>query len=101
MICVSVMLAIFLVWPVLFGGAETLSEAEQRTPRLVPQAKAAETRIVKAESRSAADNSLAMLTCYKRYEAAFGNCVGADAAQCRGVAADKWDLCEARGVWPE
>jgi hypothetical protein len=97
MICLSVMLALFLGWPLAFGGdrsprletarAEAVTVAVAAPAKLTPAVATAEP--VKPES------------CYKRYQRENRLCTGNAAAACRLKAADSWDLCEATGFWPE
>src|SRR5690349_18702361 len=97
MICVSVMLAVFLGWPLAFGGGQATvlqpTRAEARTVAVTAATPAAATTAAvpatpatpKAES------------CYKRYQREVRQCTGTASAACRLKSADHWDMCEATG----
>lgn len=100
MILVSVMLAIYLGWPLAFGGKqrgfETPAEAHgvavpTVAKRIKPAALAAHKPAAPARPES----------CYKRYQREVKLCTGATAAACKLGSADHWDMCEATGFWPE
>ncbi|OYY91353.1 MAG: hypothetical protein B7Y45_03500 [Sphingomonas sp. 28-66-16] len=104
MICVSVMLAILQLWPMVFGRqASTFpsSEAAQIAPaeraKMVPAvaagAMSAPVMTIKAVEKAPKTD------CYKQYTDAFQKCSPGN-GQCRMAAADLWDLCEATGFWP-
>jgi hypothetical protein len=101
MICVSVMLALFLGWPLAFGSREKGIEAPVRAEavvRAVPAAAAA----VAAQTKVAAKPSTPIAeSCYKRFQRENRSCSGQGGAACRLDAADNWDRCEATGFWPE
>lgn len=100
MICVSVMLALFLGWPLAFGGRQPVMEtsrAEARTPKPAP---AQEARLIAAAAVVPAASAKPE-SCYKRFQRENRGCAGGSAAVCRLKAADNWDLCEATGFWPE
>ncbi len=104
MICASVMLAIFLVWPLAFGenNKHMPSAAEARhavqaavaavpAVHVIPEAVAAPAPAAPAKPES----------CYKRFQREVKLCTnGAASAACRLGAADHWDMCEATGFWP-
>jgi hypothetical protein len=104
MICVSVMLAIFLAWPLAFGenNKNMPSAAEARNAvkaavaavpavHVIPEAIAAPAPAAPAKPES----------CYKRFQREVKLCAnGAASAACRLGAADHWDMCEATGFWP-
>lgn len=100
MICVSVMLAVFLGWPLAFGGGSgSNAGAEQRAVVSVPVAKPkpaqqGTTRLASVEMTAPAES------CYKRYQREIKQCADGSAA-CRLKSADNWDLCEATGFWPD
>ncbi|MCW3837923.1 hypothetical protein ACFQ1E_18215 [Sphingomonas canadensis] len=110
MICVSVMLAIFLGWPLAFGGKSPGLDASIVDARPVAAAVAA-TRAkppAPAPAHAAAPAPAAEPaapvkpeSCYKRYQREVKQCSGSSSAACRLKAADGWDLCEATGFWPE
>jgi hypothetical protein len=101
MICVSVMLAIYLGWPLAFGGErhglETAAEARVVAAAAVglvrPVAPAAAATLPTASSKPE--------SCYKRFQREVKLCRGGSAAACKLGAADHWDMCEATGFWPE
>ena len=97
MICISAMLAVFLAWPLVFGGGLTLDA----TPAHATAAMSASAtpRLIKTVVKPAVvETPIAAvpLTCYKRYEIAYGTC-SKSGAGCRMQAAEQWDLCEATG----
>ncbi|MBX3594038.1 MAG: hypothetical protein KF783_06160 [Sphingomonas sp.] len=109
MICVSVMLAIFLTWPLVFGGGKDAAAraaaraAEQAASVAVKPAAATESgvRLIKAGGRAVSRApSVAIEACFKRYEREYARC-GATSSGCRMNVADQWDLCEATGFWPQ
>ena len=97
MICASVMLAIFLAWPLVFGrdgprGIETAAEAHVVAMIPVPTAK---------RPAPAAPKPTKPESCYNRFQRAVKQCTGRDTAACKMGAADHWDMCEATGFWPD
>jgi len=99
MILVSVMLAIYLVWPLAFGGKPRGLEtpAEARGVTSVPkQAKLA----VLASVAKPPMAPIRPESCYKRYQREVKLCSGDAEAACKFGAADHWDMCEATGFWP-
>ncbi len=106
MIAASVMLALFLAWPLVFGHGVTNVDA---TPALasvpVPAphniASVARPRLLQASMAPVADSDVRKPeNCYHRYQREVAVC-SAGSASCRMSAADHWDLCEATGFWPE
>ncbi|MDG2532878.1 hypothetical protein P6144_04415 [Sphingomonas sp. HITSZ_GF] len=102
MILVSVMLAIYLGWPLAFGGKQRGLEtpAEARSVAAAPVS----TKAVKPASRAAVSTpaSARPESCYKRYQREVKQCSGeTTGAACKLGAADHWDMCEATGFWPE
>jgi hypothetical protein len=99
MILVSVMLAVFLGWPLAFGGGSApaieTGRAEARSVIAAPAQPAAAT--VAAVDPSAAPQAE---SCYKRYQREIKACTASGGAACRLKSADNWDLCEATGFWP-
>lgn len=98
MILVSFMLAIYLGWPLAFGGKQRGLEtpAEARTVAAAPVS--AKKHRAPAVSTPA---SLRPESCYKRYQREVKLCTGeATSAACKLGAADHWDMCEATGFWP-
>lgn len=108
MICVSVMLAILQIWPLVFGQPKTAVEVAERaatstahaatiaSSQLVPAVAEAGRKPVQLAVQAAAP--AAKMTCYRHYEIAYAACTPGDRA-CRMQAADNWDLCEATGLW--
>lgn len=97
MICVSVMLAVFLGWPLAFGGGN--GSGDQRAVASAPVAKA-QPAPATATQLAAADVHAPAESCYKRYQREIKQCADGSAA-CRLKSADNWDLCEATGFWPD
>lgn len=81
-VCVSFVLALFLAWPMLFGGEGSVVSAAVPPPPAAPKVAK-----VSVAPRPAPES------CYKRYERAYGTC-GNDGG-CRMNAAAAWDACEA------
>lgn len=103
MICVSVMLTIFLAWPMVFGsdksGAVRAAGAKVAAAT-APTAKTANAKLVRTTVRPAAlPQAKALESCFKRYEREYAAC-GPTNSACRMKVADNWDLCEATGFWP-
>lgn len=102
MICVSVMLAIVLAWPSVFGSTG------RKSPVLdIPVPVKAAAPAFGEQTRKAASAGLGMLippasakpeSCERHHSRAIQAC-GSDTA-CQAAASDKWDLCQATGVWP-
>ena len=100
MICVSVMLAVFLGWPLAFGGRDSggiePSRAEARPVAVAATADQAQFVQVSSPAKPAQPES-----CYHRYQREVKQCSGQNGAACRLKSADSWDICEATGFWPE
>lgn len=103
MICVSIMLTLFLVWPVVFGGGDNLYRAiAAPTPQRVVAPLASEARLIKTEVRKiSSPRPLVVEGCRTRYERAYAACPMNNGTTCRQRVADRWDLCEATGFWPD
>lgn len=103
MICVSVMLAIFLAWPMVFGSEQASSvraAGAKVAAAAAPSASAAGARLVQTAVKPAgAPQAKALESCFKRYEREYARCNAVDSS-CRMKVADQWDLCEATGFWP-
>lgn len=104
MICVSVMLAVFLTWPLVFGSEKSSSVRAAGAKAVAsvspPPASAAEAQLMKTAVRPAKLPEAKVLeSCFKRYEREYAQC-GATNSACRMKVADNWDLCEATGFWP-
>lgn len=98
MILVSVMLAIYLGWPLAFGGKQRGLETPAEA-RMVAAAPVSTKRYAKAAI--SAPVSTRPESCYKRYQREVKLCTGeATSAACKLGAADHWDMCEATGFWP-
>ena len=98
MILVSFMLAIYLGWPLAFGGKQRGLEtpAEARGLVAAPVSTAPHGKAAVSAPRSIRPES-----CYKRYQREVKLCVGeVTSAACKLGAADHWDMCEATGFWP-
>jgi len=102
MICVSFMLVLLQVWPMLFGHrageASAAISAEEKAPKLI--AAVATTTEIPVPAAVSVPRDGAPVSCYKRYRAVFAACSEDDKA-CQIKAADQWDLCEATGFWPK
>ncbi len=99
MILVSVMLAIYLGWPLAFGGKQRGLEtpAEARGVAAAPVSTIKRKPVALAAMAPTRPES-----CYKRYQREVKLCTGeSTAAACKLGAADHWDMCEATGFWPE
>jgi len=101
MICVSVMLAIFLAWPLAFGGRDQGQKAAAEARKVVTAAVAAvpEVRVI-PEAKAAPAVDARPESCYKRFQREVKLCTGNTTAACKLGAADHWDICEATGFWP-
>ena len=101
MICVSVVLALFQMWPLVFGHHGTATPSAATVVAVAPHAALAVARAsVIPEMTPAAVSVPAPKSCYRQYQAKFGQCSATDQA-CHVKAADQWDLCEATGMWPK
>ena len=98
MICVSFMLAIVQVWPLIFSGSGAKNPIAQA--RFVPGAQAAVKPVAMKIPTRVRPAQSGMPTCYQRYERAYASCGGGN-ARCQLRAGDNWDVCEATGFWPE
>ena len=100
MICVSVMLAVFLGWPLAFGGGTATVLQPTRAEAAVAVVAPASTAV--AQTAAALTPSAPKAeSCYKRYQREVRQCSGGSSAACRLQSADHWDMCEATGFWPE
>lgn len=107
MILASFMLAIYLGWPLAFGGKqrglETPAEARGlavTSVSLTHAGKLAVPGTAGAPARKPVAAPAQPESCYKRYQREIKLCDGATGAACRLGAADHWDMCEATGFWP-
>jgi hypothetical protein len=102
MICVSVMLAVFLGWPLAFGGGTPRIETSRAEAHTILVAASAEAKRAPAVVQPVAVAApAAPESCYKRYQREIRQCSGTSSAACRLQSADHWDMCEATGFWPE
>lgn len=109
MICVSVMLAMFQVWPMVFGqrgeagAAQAAAVVPQRKAAIsaVPQAAAAviSPAIKPVAGKVVVKRASAMPTCFQQYQRVYAQCGNGDPS-CQLRAGDHWDVCEATGFWP-
>jgi hypothetical protein len=90
-------LALFQLWPVVFGhGSNAEVAASLPAAHLVPAiATSHKTTILTAASKPVGPPQ----SCYTHYRAVYSVCSAGDRA-CHLHAADAWDLCEATGTWP-
>ena len=101
MICASVMLALFQVWPMIFGqrtGALAAATSVRSVAKLAPAAPTVRATPVQAQVNNAV--SAAPKSCQVQYQAASSRCSATDHA-CNIRATDRWDICDATGFWPE
>ncbi|NYT40031.1 hypothetical protein HZY97_04635 [Sphingomonas sp. R-74633] len=97
MIMVSLLLAVYLGWPLAFGGKQRGLE----TPAEARGVSAAPVHIKHTKLGAATPASTRPESCYKRYQREVKLCTGeSTAAACKLGAADHWDMCEATGFWP-
>lgn len=100
MICASVALAMFQLWPMVFGRAR--ADVAQTVASVAPKTVVAVAngtdlpRIVPVSTAPVP----APRSCYRQYQAHFAACPASD-QMCHVKAADDWDLCEATGFWPQ
>jgi hypothetical protein len=106
MILVSVMLAVFLGWPLVFGGNQKPGaiESVQAKPVAAVASASAQPQLLQAAVQTVAaatSGPVQAESCYKRYQREVKTCSGNGSAACRLKSADNWDLCEATGFWPQ
>lgn len=100
MICVSVMLAIFLAWPMVFGSEHSSAVRAAGAKVAAVAAPAANARLVQTSVKPAGVPQAQVLeSCFKRYQREYARCNAIDSS-CRMKVADQWDMCEATGFWP-
>ncbi|HEX8413405.1 MAG TPA: hypothetical protein VF637_05900 [Sphingomicrobium sp.] len=100
-ICVSFMLAILQLWPVVFGqsaGAGAASAAAVVTPK--PGAGVSQLSVKPVTNIAIGSKSPSLPTCFETYGRRFAQCSGNDSA-CQLRVIDHWDVCEATGLWPD
>lgn len=99
MILVSLMLAVYLGWPLAFGGKQRGLETPAEARGVV--AAPVSTKYAKPKALAAVSAPTRPESCYKRYQREVKLCTGeTTAAACKLGAADHWDMCEATGFWP-
>lgn len=96
MIFATILLAMFQLWPMVFGhNSNSQASASMPPAHLAPAvATATMTPIKIAASKPAGPPQ----SCYGHYRALYSACTAGDRA-CHLRAADEWDLCEAKGTW--
>jgi hypothetical protein len=100
MIAVSVMLAIFLVWPLVFGHSAAPVDAAPAQAHSLASGRA-ELALVDGTGKPLhAASARKPESCYHRYQREVAAC-SVNSAACRLSVADRWDLCEATGFWPQ
>lgn len=101
MIAVSVMLAIFLGWPLVFGdkAPPPLEVAPAQAHATAPARTTPATQATEPGMFATAAPRVG--SCYKRFLKEAQLCTGRSSAACRLTAGDNWDLCEATGFWPQ
>ena len=101
MICVSVMLALFQLWPIVFGQRSPTTVAQAAVANAAPKRVEAVAMVDKLPQMTPAAVSIpAPKSCYRQYRVKFDQCPAGDQI-CRAKMADQWDLCEATGMWPQ
>ena len=93
LICAGTMLALLLLWPIVFGGGAASSASASTVtipipPRIYPSSLAALPRIARVTE-----------SCGATLARAKRACAPGDAA-CAHAVADAFDVCEAKGMWP-
>lgn len=107
MICVSVMLALFLGWPLLFGenglqfgGGASASAASVVARVAVPAPDPAPSLVSAGFSSLPVADARHPESCSRRYVRERALCRNSgDRATCMEKASDGLDMCEATGVW--
>ncbi len=95
------MLALFQLWPMVFGHRAPMDAAPAAIAEVVPKRVEAVAMTDTLPRMTPAAVSLpALKSCYRQYRAKFQQCPASDRA-CRTKMADQWDLCEATGLWPQ
>lgn len=109
MICASVMLAMFLGWPLAFGGGHEAPRLAREVASIPLPAPADRERTGDAPrllpagiSAPSGDVVRRPESCYSRFRRQNRSCsVAPSGASCRLKVADQWDICEATGFWPD
>ena len=102
MICVSVMLALFQIWPMILGqrGAGALAAETARPSAPKPASVVTTVRVIPIPAKASNLGSAAPRNCQPQYQAALRRCATTDKA-CHIKTVDQWDVCDATGFWPE
>lgn len=101
MICISVMLALFQLLPMLYGHRMSTSAAQAAVSQPVSKRMEAVAIADKMPQMTPASVSVpGPKTCYRQYRVKYDRCQAGDRA-CHAKMADQWDLCEATGMWPK
>lgn len=102
MICVSVMLAIILVWPLMFmrGGSEATNVAARAIKPAVAKSADTSARTIQVGLSMLIPPAVAKPESCERHLARAERKCGSDNA-CLLAASDKWDLCQATGAWQD
>ena len=100
-ICVSFMLAILQLWPVVFGQSAGAGAAAAAAPVVTRKPGAGVSQLsVKPLTNVAIGSKGSLPTCFETYGRRFAQCSGNDSA-CQLRVIDHWDVCEATGLWPD
>jgi hypothetical protein len=96
MILATVMLAVFQLWPMVFGhNSNSEAAASMPAAHLVAAVASSSATPIKVAAIKPAGPPQ---SCYVHYRAAYTACAVGDRV-CHTHAADAWDLCEATGSW--
>ena len=96
MICASIALAMFQLWPMVFGHNSNSEAAASMPPGHLVEAVA--TAAVTPVTVAAVKPAGPPQSCYTHYRIVYSACAKGDRA-CHLRAADAGDLCEATGTW--
>lgn len=88
-----VLIASLQVWPTVFGHRASISDTAVAAPRDAGAA-------VAVRDGEVADAAPPLMSCYRHQRIAAAACAPGDTACRRGVV-DRWDLCEATGLWSD
>ncbi len=100
MILATLMLAVFVAWPLVFGNTQKGLEEAAEARVVVMQAPPKASFVLAATAAPKPAAPVKPESCYQRYQREVKQCTGADMAGCKLGAADHWDMCEATGFWP-
>jgi len=107
LICAGTMLALLLLWPILFGGTAASTASASAAGSTVSMTVPAPAKLRAPASRAIAPPPLSALppltsqveTCGATRVRARRLCSPDDAA-CAASVSDAYDICQARGLWP-